>query len=40
MEFIDLKEQYRRYKTELDERLQRVLDHLTPSAQELGSPAI
>lgn len=27
MEFIDLKEQYRRYKTETDERIQRVLDH-------------
>lgn len=27
MEFIDLKEQYRRYKTQLDERIQRVLDH-------------
>lgn len=27
MEFIDLKEQYRRYKAEIDERLQRVLDH-------------
>lgn len=27
MEFIDLKEQYRRYKTEVDERMQRVLDH-------------
>jgi len=27
MEFIDLKEQYRRYKSEIDERIQRVLDH-------------
>ena len=27
MEFIDLKEQYRRYRTEIDERLQRVLAH-------------
>jgi UDP-2-acetamido-2-deoxy-ribo-hexuluronate aminotransferase len=27
MEFIDLKEQYRRYKTETDERIQRVLNH-------------
>ena len=27
MEFIDLKEQYRRYKAEVDERMQRVLDH-------------
>ncbi len=27
MEFIDLKEQYRRYKNELDERIQRVLNH-------------
>ena len=27
MEFIDLKEQYRRYKAEIDERMQRVLDH-------------
>jgi UDP-2-acetamido-2-deoxy-ribo-hexuluronate aminotransferase len=27
MEFIDLKEQYRRYKTETDARIQRVLDH-------------
>lgn len=27
MEFIDLKEQYRRYKREIDERMQRVLDH-------------
>jgi UDP-2-acetamido-2-deoxy-ribo-hexuluronate aminotransferase len=27
MEFIDLKEQYRRYKTEIDERIHRVLDH-------------
>ena len=27
MEFIDLKEQYRRYKNEVDERMQRVLDH-------------
>ena len=27
MEFIDLKEQYRRYKTEIDERIQRVLGH-------------
>jgi UDP-2-acetamido-2-deoxy-ribo-hexuluronate aminotransferase len=26
MEFIDLKEQYRRYKAEIDERMQRVLD--------------
>jgi len=27
MEFIDLKEQYRRYKGEIDERIHRVLDH-------------
>jgi UDP-2-acetamido-2-deoxy-ribo-hexuluronate aminotransferase len=27
MEFIDLKEQYRRYKTETDQRIQKVLDH-------------
>ncbi len=27
MEFIDLKEQYRRYKTEIDERVHRVLTH-------------
>ena len=27
MEFIDLKEQYRRYKTEIDDRIQRVLAH-------------
>jgi UDP-2-acetamido-2-deoxy-ribo-hexuluronate aminotransferase len=27
MEFIDLKEQYRRYKLEIDDRIQRVLDH-------------
>jgi len=27
MEFIDLKEQYRRYKSETDARIQRVLDH-------------
>jgi UDP-2-acetamido-2-deoxy-ribo-hexuluronate aminotransferase len=27
MEFIDLKEQYRRYKTETDDRIQRVLTH-------------
>ena len=27
MEFIDLKEQYRRYKTEIDERMRRVLEH-------------
>ena len=27
MEFIDLKEQYRRYKAEIDERMLRVLDH-------------
>jgi UDP-2-acetamido-2-deoxy-ribo-hexuluronate aminotransferase len=27
MEFIDLKEQYRRYKTEIDERVHRVLAH-------------
>lgn len=27
MEFIDLKEQYRRYKTEIDERIHRVLAH-------------
>lgn len=27
MEFIDLKEQYRRYKAETDERIQRVLQH-------------
>lgn len=27
MEFIDLKEQYRRYKPEIDERIQRVLAH-------------
>lgn len=27
MEFIDLKEQYRRYKAEIDERMRRVLDH-------------
>lgn len=27
IEFIDLKEQYRRYKSEVDQRIQRVLDH-------------
>ena len=27
MEFIDLKEQYRRYKGEIDERIHHVLDH-------------
>ncbi len=27
MQFIDLKEQYRRYKAEVDERIHRVLDH-------------
>ena len=27
MEFIDLKEQYRRYKRDIDDRMQRVLDH-------------
>src|SRR5688572_9969221 len=27
MEFIDLKEQYRRYKTDVDARIHRVLDH-------------
>ena len=27
MEFIDIKEQYRRYKSEIDERIQRVLTH-------------
>ncbi len=27
MEFIDLKEQYRRYKGEIDDRIQRVLNH-------------
>lgn len=27
MEFIDLKEQYRRYKSEIDERIRRVLAH-------------
>ena len=27
MEFIDLKEQYRRYKAETDNRIQRVLAH-------------
>ena len=27
MEFIDLKQQYRRYKSDIDERMQRVLDH-------------
>jgi len=27
MEFIDLKEQYKRYKTEIDDRIQRVLAH-------------
>jgi len=27
MEFIDLKEQYRRYKAEIEERMLRVLDH-------------
>lgn len=27
MEFIDLKEQYRRYRAEVDERLRRVLEH-------------
>jgi UDP-2-acetamido-2-deoxy-ribo-hexuluronate aminotransferase len=27
MEFIDLKEQYRRYKSETDDRIQRVLNH-------------
>src|SRR5262249_16778709 len=27
MEFIDLKQQYRRYMNEVNERMQRVLDH-------------
>jgi UDP-2-acetamido-2-deoxy-ribo-hexuluronate aminotransferase len=27
MEFIDLKEQYRRYRKEIDDRIQRVLEH-------------
>jgi len=27
MEFIDLKEQYRRYRTEIDARMRKVLDH-------------
>ena len=27
MQFIDLKEQYRRHKTEIDDRIRRVLDH-------------
>jgi UDP-2-acetamido-2-deoxy-ribo-hexuluronate aminotransferase len=39
MEFIDLKEQYRRYKAEIDERIQRVLAHgqfiLGPEVAEL-----
>jgi UDP-2-acetamido-2-deoxy-ribo-hexuluronate aminotransferase len=39
MEFIDLKEQYRRYKAEIDERMQRVLDHgkfiMGPEIEEL-----
>lgn len=39
MEFIDLKEQYRRYKVEIDERIHRVLEHghfiLGPEISEL-----
>jgi UDP-2-acetamido-2-deoxy-ribo-hexuluronate aminotransferase len=39
MEFIDLKEQYCRYKTEIDARIQRVLDHgsfiMGPEIREL-----
>ena len=39
MEFIDLKEQYRRYREEIDERMQRVLAHgqfiMGPEIQEL-----
>jgi UDP-2-acetamido-2-deoxy-ribo-hexuluronate aminotransferase len=39
MEFIDLKEQYRRYRPEIDERIQRVLAHgqfiLGPEVAEL-----
>jgi UDP-2-acetamido-2-deoxy-ribo-hexuluronate aminotransferase len=39
MEFIDLKSQYKRLKTEIDERIQRVLDHgqyiLGPEVAEL-----
>jgi UDP-2-acetamido-2-deoxy-ribo-hexuluronate aminotransferase len=39
MEFVDLKEQYRRYKPEIDERIQRVLAHgqfiLGPEVAEL-----
>jgi len=27
MEFIDLKEQYRRYKSAVDDRIHQVLDH-------------
>ena len=27
MQFIDLKQQYRKYQTEIDERIRRVLDH-------------
>ena len=27
MEFIDLKQQYRRYQTEIDARMHQVLDH-------------
>lgn len=39
MDFIDLKEQYRRYKTEIDTRIHKVLDHgqfiLGPEVREL-----
>lgn len=39
MEFIDLKEQYRRYQAQIDQRIQRVLDHgcfiLGPEIAEL-----
>ena len=39
MEFIDLKSQYRRLKTEIDAGIQRVLDHgqyiMGPEVQEL-----
>ena len=41
MEFIDLKAQYQRYRPEIDERIQRVLDHgqfiMGPEVAELES---
>jgi len=41
MEFIDLKEQYRRYSTEIDDRMRRVLEHgrfiMGPEIAELES---